>query len=55
MDDESTKQVRELSEAIQMIGEAFGKMTIPDESRFLAHKLVTHFGHIDLPGNGDTK
>ena len=36
-------QIRAASEALQMIGEAFGKLTIPDESRFLAHKLVSHF------------
>lgn len=42
-------QIRELSEALQMIGEAFGKLTIPDESRFLAHKLVTHFGAMIPP------
>jgi len=36
-------QIREVSEAIRMIGEAFGKLTIPDDSRFLAHKLVSHF------------
>ncbi len=36
-------QIRELSDAIQMIGQAWGDMKIPTESRFLAHKLINQF------------
>lgn len=47
-------QVRAIAEAIQMIGEAFGKLTIPDESRFLAHKLVSQFNTY-IPTNEKSK
>ena len=43
------RQIRELSEAIQMIGQSYGELTIPAESRFLAHKLITHFGAMIPP------
>lgn len=42
------RQIHEVSEALRMIGEAFGHLTIPDDSRFLAHKLVTSFNiHVE--------
>jgi hypothetical protein len=44
------RQIREISEALQMIGQAFGKLTIPDDSRFLAHKLIAHFNAL-IPTN----
>lgn len=36
-------QIREVSDALNMIGEAIGNLTIPEDSKFLAHKLVTMF------------
>lgn len=39
-------QVRELAEAMQMIGKAWGTLQIPAEARFLAHKMINHFNVI---------
>jgi hypothetical protein len=46
-------QVRELSEAIQMIGQAWGSMQVPAEARFLAHKLINHF-NVLIPNKNET-